>query len=184
MLDRVTTPVTDEKLNRVIAESEIQDVLYKYCHATDRGDIELLKACYHPGAIDEHGLFSGDANDYAEFIIPRMNGAYSMSQHHMTNILIEIQDDTAYVETYFISFHRWKTDITKDNTTAGRYVDRFEKRGGRWLIAHRQLVVDWTALTENIKPTEIANGFLYGSRSKDDYSYVRQPHHPPANWRS
>jgi hypothetical protein len=25
----------------------------------------------------------------------------------------------------------------------GRYVDRFEDRGGHWAIAHRAIVIDW-----------------------------------------
>lgn len=176
--------ITDEQLARVVAKSEIQDVLYRYCHACDRGDIGLLKTCYHPGAIDEHGVFSGDAADYADFIIPSMNSRFAMSQHHMSNILIELYGDTAYVETYFLSFHRWKDDFTKDNTAAGRYIDRFEQRDGRWLIAHRQVVMDWTALSEGIDPIPNASVFNYGSRDKADHSYFRLPHHAAASWGS
>ncbi len=169
--------VSPEVIERMAIKSEIADVLYRYCHACDRSDIEMLKSVYHPGAIDNHGLFDGPADEYAEFIIPRMEQRYASTQHHMTNILVDIHGDTAYVEAYFISFHRWREDFGRDSSTAGRYVDRFEKRDGRWLIAHRQLVIDWTADHSGIKPTEVASQFMWGARRDDDYSRVRLPEH-------
>lgn len=39
----------------ISAHIEIQQVLFRYCRGVDRGDKELLRSVYHPGATDNHG---------------------------------------------------------------------------------------------------------------------------------
>jgi ketosteroid isomerase-like protein len=169
--------VSPDQLSRMVVKSEIEDALFRYCHAVDRCDVDLMKSVYHPDATDNHGIFNGPAADFAEYMIPRLEHWFSSTQHHITNVLVEIHGDTAYVESYFLSFHRWRDDFNRDNTSAGRYVDRFERRNGRWLIAHRQLLIDWTADQVNLEPTQSAAMFLWGARREDDASAERLPEH-------
>ena len=67
--------------------------------------------------------------------------------HFMGNVLVdEITEDSARAETYAVAYHRRETtaDIEgKDDIFGIRYVDRFEKRDGRWLIAHRVVATEW-----------------------------------------
>ena len=172
--------VSHSQLTRMAIKSEIQDVLARYCHAVDRCDMDMLKSVYHPDAIDNHGIFNGPAHEFAEYMLPRLEHWFSSTQHHITNVLVEIHGDTAYVESYFISFHRWRNDFNRDNSTAGRYIDRFEKRDDQWLIAHRQLLIDWTADQKNLQPTETAPLYVWGGRRDGDGSSARLAEHRPA----
>jgi 3-phenylpropionate/cinnamic acid dioxygenase small subunit len=168
---------TSERLEQFMARAEIHDVLYRYCHACDRRDPAMLKSVYHPGAVDNHNTFNGPADAFVDYIMARFEQVYALTQHHITNINIEFHGDTAYVESYFIAYHRHKNDFDRDSQTGGRYVDRFEKRDGKWLIASRDVVVDWTADLEHLKPTDVAHMHRWGAYGDADLSRQRLPEH-------
>jgi hypothetical protein len=43
------------------------ELLSRYLRSVDRGDIDTLRACYLPGATEDHGgLFAGLAQDYVD----------------------------------------------------------------------------------------------------------------------
>lgn len=64
----------------------------------------------------------------------------SFVRHHLTTSLLEcVSPDEARGRTYFEVY----TDIGPDH--AGVYIDRFRKVDGRWLIAHREVRIDWVA---------------------------------------
>ena len=44
-----------EKFARLLARQEILEVLARYARGVDRADGELLRSCYHEGAMEEHG---------------------------------------------------------------------------------------------------------------------------------
>jgi hypothetical protein len=59
-------------------------------------------------------------------------------RHNLTTSRVEFDDsDTARGWTYFLSLTRHGLDHT------GRYIDTFRRHGERWLIADRQIVVEW-----------------------------------------
>jgi hypothetical protein len=123
----------------------IRDLLYRYSHAIDRCDAELLRSVYWPEAIDDHGIWVGKRDEYVAWVIPTLEGMLSVSQHFMGNILIRIDGNTAIVETYFQAFHRCETagKPAEDMVQGGRYIDRMEKRGKEWRIAHRLVSFDY-----------------------------------------
>jgi hypothetical protein len=59
-----------------------------------------------------------------------------------------------WVQSYFQALQRAPDDhgVLRDLFLAGRYVDRFEKRGDEWRIAARRVVYDW------VRPLGIATG--------------------------
>jgi hypothetical protein len=62
----------------------------------------------------------------------------------MTNLLIEVDGDTATAESYCITFARIKANGAYHHSfTGARMIDRLERREGTWGIAHRQLLWDW-----------------------------------------
>lgn len=68
------------------------------------------------------------------------------TQHFLGNSLIEFDGpEVAHVETYLHADHQgsdrhhWKGDTVK---LWARYVDKFEQRHDKWLIARRELLVD------------------------------------------
>ena len=127
--------------DELAAHIEIPQLLYRYCRGVDRGSAELIKSVYHPGAQDEHGGFSGAGTDFAEMIVERMDVLTLPSQHHITNILIQLDGDKAAVESYYLALHAGLEGVIP---VGGRYLDRFERRNGEWRIAHRRVVIDWS----------------------------------------
>ena len=55
----------------------------------------------------------------------------------------EIDGDLAHAESYVIGLFADKGAETS-RMIAGRYLDVYERRDGRWAIVHRREVVDWT----------------------------------------
>lgn len=170
----------DDKLQRMLAREEIRDVLGTYARGVDRGDAQLLKSCYHPDAIEEHGgAFAGNAMDYIDGAVPRIHKMGSM-QHLLGSSHFEFNGDTAYVETYVWTFLRLNTpNGDKDTFTGGRLFDRFERRNGAWKIAHRRTIFDWNRDTPSsqgwvngmFKPG--TPGMLIGTKGSTDASYQR-----------
>jgi 3-phenylpropionate/cinnamic acid dioxygenase small subunit len=137
-----TTQQLQERLKALIAKEEIRDVLYRYCRAVDRGDLELMKSCYHPDARDDHGFFSGLAWDFAEYVLPIL-AQLELSIHSISNSLIELSGSKAHVETHWSVIHRLKrSGKFTDLWHQGRYLDEFELRDGNWKILSRVCVVD------------------------------------------
>lgn len=138
----------DAILAALAARAEIGEVLLRYCRAIDRCDLELLKTCFHPDATHEHGAFAGASADFClramEIVAPLV-----LTHHQLGPPSIELQGEVAFVETYFTSYHRFGAEPPpggqphEDRIMGGRYVDRFERRGGVWRIAHRKGVNDW-----------------------------------------
>jgi ketosteroid isomerase-like protein len=127
-------------LDDVIAELEIRRSLYRYCRGVDRGDAEMIASAYHEDADENHGAFRGTGREFAAFLVPLMDGAPETSQHQVTNVLIQRDGDSANVESYFIAFHA--QDEGGRAFVSGRYLDRFERRGGDWKIVQRHVIID------------------------------------------
>lgn len=133
------------RLARLLDKEAIRDVLSKYARGVDRGDGTLLKSCYHPDAIEEHGgRYTGNAHEYVDGAIPRIRLMDSM-QHVLGNTHFDfVRDDLAYVETYLVTLARVNIKGERfDTFTGGRLIDRFERRDGEWKIAHRRTIFDW-----------------------------------------
>ena len=132
-------------LEEVAAHVEIRQVLYRYCRGVDRGDEALVRSVYHPGASDDHGAWKGAGDDFAAYIVGSMDQLGTPSQHHITNVYIELDGHHAAVESYFIALHPYQSGAAETLAfVGGRYLDRFERRSGEWRIASRQVVLDWT----------------------------------------
>lgn len=126
-------------------KQEIAEIVLRYCRGVDRLDYDLIRSCYHDGAVDHHTGFDGDADAYVEWlrgVLPRLGG----TMHMVANQLIEVDGDTARSESYGLA-HHWGepfTDTSRNFTSAFRYVDRVERRNGVWRIAERWAVREWT----------------------------------------
>ena len=123
----------------------IQQALYRYCHGVDRGRAEIAKSCFWPEATDHHGDFDGPVFELIDRVVERSAAYPYMMQHHLTNIMISIEDDRANVECYFLAQNpvRNQDDNFILMFMGGRYLDRFERRNGEWKSAKREVVIDW-----------------------------------------
>jgi ketosteroid isomerase-like protein len=144
MSDNVDLALLAERLEELTAKEAIREVLYTYCRAIDRGDLELLRSVYHPDGVDVHPtVFVGNAEEWASYIIPKHKAA-RISRHSITNPLIQIRDDRAFCESqYAVSL---RTDLPNgrsvDLYSEGRYLDILERRSNLWKIRHRIVVND------------------------------------------
>ena len=83
--------------------------------------------------------------------------------HAISNILIELHGDAAAVESSFLALQQTAAAATLETFLCGRYVDRFERRGGQWRVAHRTVVYDW--IEERQRPEMAADdAALFGKR--------------------
>lgn len=129
------------RVEELTAKEEIREVLHRYGRATDRGDVELLKTCYFDDAIDAHGeAFVGDAHEFAEFILgPEQLGQLRDYRHYITNTMIELDGDRAFVESSFLCTLELSLGDGNfaDAQAEGRYFDVFQCRDGEWKIWRR-----------------------------------------------
>jgi ketosteroid isomerase-like protein len=118
---------------------EIMDCLLRYTRGADRHDVALMASAYHPGAIDQHGVAPDlEATAFADWAIGWHREFQTRHQHIIANSTIELDGDTAHVETYYGFWGENREG--PPSLCFGRYLDRFEKREGRWGIAHRVCV--------------------------------------------
>jgi ketosteroid isomerase-like protein len=173
-------PSLERKLQALVDKDEIRDVMYRYCHAVDRCDRELLRSCYWPDARDHHGFFVGNAHAFVDYVIPVLERALSTT-HQLGNVLIEVDGDRASAESYVHVTHRLaRADGTLvDNKSNCRYVDSFERRGGEWKILFRGAVMD-TMYDEPVAVNADFSAFagapvlpLAGARGSADPSCLR-----------
>jgi ketosteroid isomerase-like protein len=143
--------MSPEDLERVVIELQdrqaIHDCLMTYSRAVDRLDRELLLSVYHEDAIDDHGVFVGTPEEFADWAIAMHSATHLSHQHCIFNSTCDLDGDVAHTETYymFVGLNRQGAPFAM---SGGRYLDRLEKREGRWAIALRICVRDWAPLTE------------------------------------
>jgi hypothetical protein len=141
----MTQPAYDHHtIDAVISRQQIADLTMAYCRGVDRADAKLLAQVFHPDAIVVSGAFNGAGGDFPTAICALVEQAYEQTFHSIANQWIEIDGEGAIGETYVIAVatSRGGKDPT-DTLTGGRYIDRFERRDGRWAIAERTFVLDW-----------------------------------------
>jgi ketosteroid isomerase-like protein len=164
----------EEELRRLVDEAEIRKVHMRYCRGIDRMDWELIRSCYHPDAIDDHGEYVGGIDgfiDYCKAGCP----TFVSTTHFTGNQLIEVDGAVAWAETYARAYHRVAGkdgEPDKDLVVNTRYVDRFEKRAGEWRIAHRKVVVD-TDRVDVVTERWVPDSQLRSRRDRTDPSYAR-----------
>ncbi len=167
-------------IETVIAKQDISDVIMRYARAIDRADGPLLHSCYWENAIEEHGsTYNGPAHDYIDAAMERLLLGDVM-MHNVANIHIEMEGDIAWVETYLVTFARFKKDGEPwDTLTGGRIFDKFEQRDGEWRILHRKMAFDWNRDDPSsegwclglFKPENPK--MIMGKKGREDLTYTR-----------
>jgi hypothetical protein len=158
-------------LEVLLDKQAIYEVVLRYCRGIDRLDMELVRSCYHPGAIDHHTGFDGERDEFVIWVeraLRRLAG----SMHMVGNHLVDLDGDVGRSETYCTAFHLADPAVpeTVNITTGLRYVDRFERRHGEWRIAERFAVREWTRLEPDQRPADPAEGPV-GVRGRADLVY-------------
>ncbi len=163
----------DLELQRLLDEAAIKKVHIRYCRAIDRMDWDLLRSCYHPDAVDDHGEYVGGIDGFIEYC--KAGCPTFLTTTHMTgNQLVEVDGDTAWAEHYARAYHRVAPkdgEPLKDLEVNTRYVDRFERRDGEWRILKRVVVVDSDRVDE-VRESWVPDAQLRARRDRSDPSYI------------
>jgi hypothetical protein len=162
-------------LDDLLAREEIADVVKNLARGTDRLDRELMASCYHPDGTDDHNVFRGTGTEFAQWVVDTLPH-FQATMHFVGPPRIRNTGDTAKVDTYCVAHHVSRPDDDgqcSDMVLGLRYVDRFEHRDGRWLIAARVCAFDWSSTAE----FDPARGFQFestwtlGARDRTDITY-------------
>ena len=153
----------------LLAREEITDVIKRLARGTDRLDEELMASCYHSDGFDDHNAFRGDGREFARWVMTVLPH-FTATMHFIGPPSVRVDGDTAHADTYCVAHH---LTGTTDMVLGLRYVDRFERRDGPWLIARRVCAFDWT-YTVPIDPSTrwpFAEDFTVGARDRSDITY-------------
>jgi hypothetical protein len=188
MQEEKTTMTRDHEIQRLIDRAAIVDLINRFAHAVDRRDWQVAADCYHPDAIDLHGIFNGPAPSFLDFVKNR-HELIDVSMHHNTNISPEFVDSTtAIVETYCIAWQRMPVgnDSVSQIQAAGarpgadtieivstsRYVDHVSSRDGQWRIQQRKVLIESSfVVTPEARGADMAGVMDPGRRDRSDYYY-------------
>jgi hypothetical protein len=139
-------------LEELLARESIRQTMASYTVAGDRLRVDDFIAVFTDDAVlESKGVPESDAFRYEgrqairQWItrwLPAPGKApttrATFVRHHLSTTHIELAGaDSAKARTYWVAY----TDIGPDH--CGCYIDVFRKTGGHWLIARRQVRLDW-----------------------------------------
>jgi hypothetical protein len=165
-------------LRQLTDRAEIGDVLLRYFRGCDRWDARLIRDAFFEDATLDYGpFFRGGLEEFMTYAEgPEALGGFDRTMHFVGNLLIDLDGDAGHTETYVIAHHTTKPE----HAWAGalvvvymRYVDRFERRDGRWAIADRTVVFEWVRRDTGGGFEELAPDAL-GRRDREDAVYPDQ----------
>jgi hypothetical protein len=141
------------KVEQLLDRQEILECIMRYSRGVDRADRDVIISVFHEDAVDDHGMFAGTREEFADWALNMHAKAHYSHQHCIFNHLCDLDGDLAHTETYYM-FVAMNREGEPFSVAGGRYLDRFEKRQGRWAIASRVCVRDWAPLAEQPQSTD------------------------------
>jgi hypothetical protein len=156
---------------------QIRGVIEQSVRGLDRVDRAMILGAYLAGAVEEHDHFTGTVEAFAEFVCGDRSTRFAGSTHLIGMPAIELRGDTAFSTTSCVVHRIAGTSSTgqqdrHDFVSGVRFLDKLERPGGGWRIAHRICLGDW-AYTVPVAPGLLAEGDarLSGRRDGTDPWY-------------
>ena len=149
----------------------IRDILAAYAHAIDRRRWGMMERLFHPDATFKFGLVEGSWRGFVDQARAIIDPCLA-TQHQLGQTIFGFEGDTiCHTETYMTAMHTIPPGypmtaafpdkgVIYSGIVAGRYVDRFEKRGREWRIAQRTGLYDWREfrVVEGVDLSDTAEG--------------------------
>jgi hypothetical protein len=138
--------MTDD-LATLTAIQALRDVVATLANATDRADAALMMSAMHADAEVSLGVMDGTGAALADALADLIRTTMTVCFHSLGQSRFAIDGDRARGETHVTAYFATGGDAPAQTLTGGRYLDRFERRGGVWKLAERRFVQEWaTAL--------------------------------------
>jgi hypothetical protein len=155
---------------------DILDCVNRYARGQDRLDSEFTLSAFHPDAVLDYGVFVGNPQEFVDYFFDFHRRHQTSTFHNILNHVCELDGDVAHTETYFFCAIN-NVVAPHFHMGGGRYIDRFERRNGRWAISARKCVGEWSAVDDTTDAVQgIHEGFAgvgHISRDREDLSYQR-----------
>ena len=166
--------MTETNAVELLDKLSIQEVLYRYCRGLDRMDKAMAYSVWHDeGTADYYGVFKGSGHEFIDWVW-EAHSALERHFHQVTNVITEIQGDSAISEAY-INVALWTLPDAQGAQSEvigrGRYLDRWSKRNGQWAIDHRIYVMDM----QTINPLNRGQVAAESTRNNLDPSFAFFP---------
>ncbi len=134
----------DPILQELVDKAAIRDLMARYSRGVDGRDPDLIASTFTSDAHTDYGEWDGRGCDNIVSWIMRPSASHFRSTHFMGDQVIQVDGDTAEVETYAVAFGVRDVDGTPTVAITGlRYVDKMVRQNGQWLVQHRVLHHDW-----------------------------------------
>ncbi len=162
------------QIDAMLDKQEIYDCMVRMSRGTDRCDKALFVSGFHADSVVTAGPFVGNPSDLYDWAAKFQQDMYTATLHKLHQMHCELDGDDAHAETYYF----FVGCMGENNLLAGgRYIDRFERRDGRWGLTMRNNFVEWTSLVPAMASPlgEIPGLELNGLPAQDrsDASYIR-----------
>jgi len=140
----------EAEVRDLVARRDITKAIHAYMRGQDRLDRDLQLSSFHADADVDCGLLRGGPEAYTDFAQGFL-ATMTASQHIIGQIDLEVDPEggTATGEVYFLAWHRTVADDgenkgeERDLLMAGRYIDEYARRDGKWAIQRRRELIDW-----------------------------------------
>ncbi|WP_285693512.1 nuclear transport factor 2 family protein [Actinomadura sp. NBRC 104412] len=132
----------------------LRDLVESYAAAVDARDADLLASLFTPGALLEVRRNDGTGSRYeGAAALPKLISAleanYQKTFHLVGNHRVTLDGDRAAGDTYCLAHHVFADDEGVPSTMEMlvRYLDRYIRDDGDWLIDRRTVTYLWTRVT-------------------------------------
>jgi hypothetical protein len=156
-----------QDLRQLLDREAIRDVYTRYARGLDRADCELVGSAYHADAVEDHHGETYSGATIGEILTRHVLESMSRTNTHITNITIALDGDKAGCEAYYLGLHVLKNGERR-LMSAGRSLDRLERRDGAWRFVRRTILPDMVRV---LPSDEIAVPTMATERGPGDPSY-------------
>jgi hypothetical protein len=166
----------DWSAERVADRLQIHEVLYRYCRAIDRLQLDLLTdEVFHPDALIDK---SGEPVPLAAWMaeVAGRHPGVPQASHMVMNPIVEFTGlHSAFVESWCLASERHLAEMgCIDHVFRLRYGDVFERRAGRWKIMRRSFVMDQVISVPFEAMVDPPSGGRLQGRRDDTDPWLRQ----------
>jgi hypothetical protein len=162
-------------IQELIDRQRIWECLLRYTRGMDRLDRELVQSAYHSDGMEDHGALIAACDTFVDQVLGFHRSREILTQHIMSNHRCELEGNVAHPETYVSCYSVNREG--KASYSFGRFIDRLEKRDGRWGIVDRVCVREGSTdfpRNDFVENFSVQPGSLHRSvRDRTDPSYLR-----------